>query len=154
MFSAALLKKLQAIPTPFYFYDTKLLAETLKAAKKGAEKHNIELHYALKANANKDILKLIKAAGFGADCVSGNEVKQAAECGFKTDKIVFAGVGKSDGEIRFAIKKNIFCFNCESLEEIKVINAIAKAENKISPHCLADKPKRKCTYTPLYYNRT
>ncbi len=130
MFSAALLKKFQHIPTPFYFYDTKLLGETLKAAIKSAEKHNIELHYALKANSNKDILKLIKTAGFGADCVSGNEVKQAIDCGFKVNNVVYAGVGKSDTEIRFAIKKNIFCFNCESIEEIRVMNAIAKSENK------------------------
>jgi len=130
MFNPAQLKKFQSVHTPFYYYDTKLLQETLKAAEKGAKKHDIELHYALKANSNKNILKLIKNAGFGADCVSGNEVKRASECGFKTDKIVFAGVGKSDEDIRFAIKKNIFCFNCESIEEIKVINEIAKAENK------------------------
>src|SRR5579863_5091774 len=116
MFSPALLKKFQGIATPFYYYDTRLLTETLKAAAKGAKKHDIELHYALKANANKDILKSIKDAGFGADCVSGNEVKRALECGFKASKIVYAGVGKSDEEIRFAIKKNIFCFNCESIE--------------------------------------
>lgn len=140
MFSSSQVKKFQDIPTPFYFYDTKLLGETLKAAKKGAEKHNIELHYALKANSNKDILKLIKNAGFGADCVSGNEVKQALDCGFKASKIVYAGVGKSDAEIRFAIKKNIFCFNCESIEEIKVINAIAKTENKTAHIALRINP--------------
>ena len=140
MFSAALLKKFQHIPTPFYFYDTKLLGETLKAAIKAAQKHNIELHYALKANSNKDILKLVKNSGLGADCVSGNEVKQAIECGFKNTNVVYAGVGKSDTEIRFAIKKNIFCFNCESIEEIKVINAIAKSENKIASIALRINP--------------
>ena len=140
MFSPALLKKFQGVATPFYYYDTKLLAETLKAAAKGAKKHDIELHYALKANANKDILKLIRDAGFGADCVSGNEVKRASECGFKANKIVYAGVGKSDEEIRFAIKKNIFCFNCESIEELKVISAIAKGENKIASIALRINP--------------
>lgn len=140
MFSPALLKKFQRVETPFYYYDTKLLVETLKAAAKGAKKHDIELHYALKANANKDILNLIKDAGFGADCVSGNEVKRASECGFKADKIVYAGVGKSDEEIRFAIKKNIFCFNCESIEELKVINAIAKGENKTASIALRINP--------------
>jgi diaminopimelate decarboxylase len=140
MFNQALLKKMQGISTPFYFYDTKLLRETLKAAKKATEKNDIELHYALKANANKDILKLIKDSGFGADCVSGNEVKRASECGFKAGKIVFAGVGKSDEEIRFAIKKNIFCFNCESNEELKVINGIAKGENKIAHIALRINP--------------
>lgn len=140
MFSQLLLKKFKGVDTPFYYYDTKLLKETLKAATAGAKKHNIELHYALKANANKDILKLIKNAGFGADCVSGNEVKRAYECGFKADKIVFAGVGKSDTEIKYAIKKNIFCFNCESLEEIRVINEIAKSENKFARIALRINP--------------
>src|ERR1035438_3606159 len=107
MFKLQLLKKFQGIQTPFYYYDTKLLEDTLKAARKSANKLDIELHYALKANANRSLLKIIKANGFGADCVSGNEVKRASECGFKADKIVFAGVGKSDADIRLAIKKNI-----------------------------------------------
>ena len=140
MLSQSLLKKIQGIETPFYYYDTGLLKETLKAAKKGAEKYNIDLHYALKANANKNILKYIKDSGFGADCVSGNEVKRAFECGFKANRIVFAGVGKSDEEMRYAIKKNIFCFNCESLEELKVISAIAKSENKKAPVALRINP--------------
>src|SRR5580698_3398710 len=120
MIGKALLEKFKDINTPFYYYDTRLLSETLRAAKESADKYNIELHYALKANSNRKILKLIKGYGLGADCVSGNEVKRALECGFKADKIVFAGVGKSDEEIRVALKKNIFCFNCESIEELKV----------------------------------
>ncbi len=140
MFSASLLKKFQGVATPFYYYDTKLLAQTLSAAGKSAKKHDIELHYALKANSNKNILKLIKAAGFGADCVSGNEVKRASECGFKANRIVFAGVGKSDEDIRFAIKKNIFCFNCESIDELKIINEIAKSESKIANIALRINP--------------
>ncbi|HTB32215.1 MAG TPA: diaminopimelate decarboxylase [Bacteroidia bacterium] len=140
MFSSALLKKFQGVTTPFYYYDTKLLSDTLSVAIKSAEKHDIELHYALKANSNKSILKRIKAAGFGADCVSGNEVKRASECGFKASKIVFAGVGKSDVDIRFAVKKNIFCFNCESVEELKVINEIAKSENKTASVALRINP--------------
>ena len=140
MLSQSLLKKFQGVATPFYYYDTVLLKETLKAAIKGAKKHDIELHYALKANANKNILKLIKDSGFGADCVSGNEVKRASECGFKVDKIVFAGVGKSDEDIRYAIRKNIFCFNCESIEEIKVIDGIAKSEKKMARVALRINP--------------
>src|ERR1700679_648391 len=140
MFNSSLLKKFGSVATPFYYYDTKLLGQTLSAARKSAEKHDIELHYALKANSNKNILKLIKAAGFGADCVSGNEVKRASECGFKANKIVFAGVGKSDEDILFAIKKNIFCFNCESIEELKIINGIAKEENKTAQIALRINP--------------
>ena len=140
MVNPSLLKKFIGVDTPFYYYDTKLLRETLKAATTGAKKYNIELHYALKANANKDILKLIKDSGFGADCVSGNEVKRALECGFKAGKIVFAGVGKSDADIRYAIKKNIFCFNCESVEEVKVINLVAKEEKRMAQIALRINP--------------
>ncbi len=140
MFSPSLLKKFQGIETPFYYYDTKLLSDTLKAARKAAEKQDIELHYALKANANKGVLKLVKDSGFGADCVSGNEVKRAFESGFKAGKIVFAGVGKSDKEIRFAVQKNIFCFNAESIEELKVVNEIAKGENRTAQVALRINP--------------
>jgi len=130
MFSAALIKKFGATPTPFYYYDTDLLRKTLTALQKAAKKHEVEVHYALKANAKKKILKTIKGYGFGADCVSGNEVARAIECGFSPGKVVFAGVGKSDAEITFALKKKIFCFNCESIEEIKIIDALAKKQNK------------------------
>jgi diaminopimelate decarboxylase len=140
MFSTPLVKKFKGVATPFFYYDTGLLAKTLEAAQKNAAKFDIELHYALKANSNKQILKIIKGYGFGADCVSGNEIKRASECGFKANKIVFAGVGKSDVEIRFAVKKNIFCFNCESIEELKIINAIAKSENKTASVALRINP--------------
>lgn len=120
-----LLEKFKATSTPFFYYDTDLLRQTLDAVKKASEKYDVHVHYALKANANKKLLKIIKGFGFGADCVSGNEVNRAIECGFRPGKVVFAGVGKSDDEIIGALKKNISCFNCESVEEIKVINALA-----------------------------
>jgi len=130
MFSAELLNKFRSTPTPFYYYNTDLLQKTLEQASAAAKKYDIEMHYALKANANKRILKLIQKYGTGADCVSVNEVLRAIECGFSADKIVFAGVGKSDEEIRTALKNSIFCFNCESIEEIAIINDIAGKEKK------------------------
>lgn len=71
------------------------------------------------------LLRLISQQGLGADCVSGNEIRQALECGFPADTIVYAGVGKSDAEIELALQHDIFCFNCESLPEIQVIDGIA-----------------------------
>lgn len=115
--------------TPFYYYDIDLLKKTLATVKKAAPKE-YHIHYALKANSNVKILNLIKDAGFGADCVSGNEVKRAYECGFDPSDIVFAGVGKSDAEINFALDKDIFCFNVESKAELTVIDELAKAKNK------------------------
>lgn len=114
--------------TPFYFYDTALLKATL--AELNRTKGDYHVHYAMKANCNDVLLKIIKEAGLGADCVSGNEVKKAVETGFSRDKIVFAGVGKSDEEINYALSTDIFCFNCESIPEMEVIDALAKAKNR------------------------
>ncbi|HTB07048.1 MAG TPA: diaminopimelate decarboxylase [Bacteroidia bacterium] len=129
MFTEDLINKFQSTPTPFYYYDTDLLRKTLDALQKASKKHDIEVHYALKANSNKQILNIISKLGIGADCVSGNEIRRAIESGFPANKIVFAGVGKSDDEIRHALKEKIFCFNCESVEEIKVIEHICKSEH-------------------------
>ena len=85
--------------TPFYFYDLNLLQATLTEIKQCASQSHVHVHYAIKANANPEILKVIKENGFGVDCVSGGEVEAALNAGFAADKIVFAGVGKSDWEI-------------------------------------------------------
>ena len=93
--------KLNSIVTPYYYYDTQLLRKTLEVIKQECEKHeNFHVHYAVKANANPKILRIISQYGFGADCVSGGEIKAAIEAGFPADKVVYAGVGKSDWEIR------------------------------------------------------
>ncbi len=112
--------------TPFYFYDLTLLERTLDIAKKAADKRNFHIHYALKANFNDRILSVIQSKGFGADCVSGNEVEKSIELGFSADKITFAGVGKSDKEIISALKNQIFAFNVESIQELEVINELAE----------------------------
>lgn len=111
--------------TPFYYYDLPLLEQTLDAAKAAADKRNFHIHYALKANFNDRILSLIQSKGFGADCVSGNEVEKSIEIGFPASQITFAGVGKSDKEIIAALKHKIFAFNVESIQELEVINELA-----------------------------
>lgn len=121
------------IPTPFYYYDTELLAETLDAVKQeAAELEGFELHYAIKACANPKILKLIQQAGFGADCVSGGEIKACLESGFPANKIVFAGVGKADWEIELALEAGIEYFNVESIPELEVIAEIAERMGKVA----------------------
>lgn len=124
-FDQRLLSTLSDQETPFYYYDLGLLQSTLEAATVSADRYGFHLHYALKANFNPRILQLIKSAGIGADCVSGNEVKKALEIGFLAEKIVFAGVGKSDKEIRYALEQGIFAFNVESIQELSVINDLA-----------------------------
>jgi diaminopimelate decarboxylase len=116
--------------TPYYHYDLGLLEETLISARSAAQKYNYSIYYAIKANNNPVITKLISNNGFGADCVSGNEVKEALRQGFKRENIVFAGVGKTDAEISFALAKGISCLNCESLEELEVISDIARKMRK------------------------
>lgn len=125
--------------TPFYYYDLSVLKNTLTNLK-SANTANYHIHYALKANSNPRILDIIKEFGFGADCVSGNEVKRAVETGFTSDKIVFAGVGKSDEEINYSLDQNIFCFNVESMPELEVINSLAKAKNKTANVALRINP--------------
>jgi diaminopimelate decarboxylase len=119
------LERLRGIPTPFYFYDLNLLRATLGAAMSEAQKYGYQVHYAMKANFNERILAEMNRSGFGADCVSGKEVLRAIECGIPASKIVFAGVAKTDEEIRIGLTHNIFSFNCESREELEVIDAIA-----------------------------
>src|SRR5690554_582080 len=126
--------------TPFYYYDLNLLENTLDEAQRYASKYNYQIHYALKANTNPSLLKLIQEKGFGADCVSGNEIKKAIEMGFDPAQIVFAGVGKSDEEITSGLTNNIFAFNCESLQEIEVINEIAEQHQKIAQIALRLNP--------------
>jgi len=116
--------------TPFYFYNMELLQKTLEVVRQTADSHSYIIHYAVKANANERILKTIAHYGFGADCVSGNEVKAALSAGFNPRDIVFAGVGKSDEEIDYALRNNIFCFHCESVQELEVINRIASIQGK------------------------
>ena len=127
--------------TPFYYYDTVLLQSTLEAIHKEIEQYpNYHVHYALKANANPRLLEIIQQAGFGADCVSGGEVQRAIDAGFPADKIVYAGVGKSDWEILTALRNDIFCFNVESIPELQVINELAAKESKVVRVCLRINP--------------
>ena len=111
--------------TPYYYYDTNLLDFTLDVLQQAALPHGYRVHYAVKANANPVLLRHISHRGLGADCVSGNEITRALECGFAPSDIVYAGVGKTDSEIALALRHGIFCFNCESLPEIRVIHEIA-----------------------------
>ena len=90
-----------------------------------ALRYEFRLHYAVKANANERLLAVIRDHGLGADCVSGNEIAAVIAAGFSPDSIVYAGVGKSDEEIRLALERGIACFNCESFPELEVINDIA-----------------------------
>ena len=126
-------EKMQSIQTPFYYYDSELLRQTLRTIHDEASRHEgFVVHYAVKANANPKVLRLIREAGLGADCVSGGEVEASIKAGFPASKIVFAGVGKSDWEINIGIDNDIFCFNVESIPELEVINELAASKGKVA----------------------
>ena len=127
------IEKFQSLRTPFYYYDMDLLRATLASINQEAGKHeNFIVHYAVKANANPSVLRCIKQAGLGVDCVSGGEIEAALKAGFSAEKIVFAGVGKSDWEINLGLHAGIYCFNVESIPELEVINELAAQQNTIA----------------------
>lgn len=140
MITQSAISAFQSIETPFYYYDMELLNKTLDLYTSQINKYGYHAHYALKANANPRILEVIQKAGFGADCVSGNEVALAVKSGFAPEKIVYAGVGKSDKEIKTALKSGIFSFNCESVPEIKIINDLAAGMGKVAHVALRINP--------------
>ncbi len=125
------IEKFREVETPFYYYDTKVLRETLACIRREAGKYpNFRVHYAVKANANPKVLAIIRESGLGADCVSGGEIRAAVKAGIPADKIVFAGVGKTDREINLGLDCGISCFNVESLPELEVIDALAAAKGQ------------------------
>ena len=132
MFDHTTLTRFEGLETPFYYYDLALLDKTLKACKSASDKYGFHVHYAFKANFDEKVLKAVQKAGFGADCVSGNEVRKAIQIGFDPEKVVFAGVGKSDKEINVALNNDIYCFNVESVQELGVINTLAAKLGKVA----------------------
>ena len=125
--------KFANLQTPFYYYDTRILRQTLEVIRQETNKMECAVvHYAIKANANPQVLRTIREYGLGADCVSGGEIKAALQAGFSPDKIVFAGVGKADWEINLGLEHGIFCFNVESIPELEIINELAAAKGVVA----------------------
>ncbi len=133
-------EQFKSLKTPFYYYDLNLLRDTLDEIKKQAPENNYHVHYAMKACVNPAVLKTIKEAGLGADCVSGGEVQAALDAGIPTNKIVFAGVGKADWEITLGLENDICGFNVESTAELEVINEIAQQMGKTAKIALRVNP--------------
>ena len=111
--------------TPLYLYSRNQIIQNLRAINAPLADTNHLVCYALKANANPAILKLLKQEGAGADVVSAGELQLALNAGFSPETITFAGVGKRDDEIEYALKSNIFSINAESSQELQVISLVA-----------------------------
>lgn len=125
MLSKNIVDKLALVETPVYLYDIGLLRETLDSVCTAAMKYGYKIHYAIKANFDEKILSIIHEYPVGIDCASGGEIKKAIEAGFDPKTIVYAGVGKKDKELKYAIEKNLLAINCESIQELEVIDALA-----------------------------
>lgn len=130
MFHTDLIKQFQNLKTPFFYYDLDTLHKNIDTIREHGLSRGYYIHFALKANNNTRILKEILDAGFGADCVSGGEIEKSIEVGFSPDQIAFAGVGKSDEEIKIGLKHNVFSFNCESVQEIEILNQFAGQQDQ------------------------
>jgi len=119
--------------TPFYLYSEKQIKENYLNFAKIFSDTNPLICFATKANTNLTIMKMLGKLGSGADVVSGGELLKALKAGIKPKKIVFSGVGKTEEELKLAIKKKILLINVESESEAILINKIGKKINKIIP---------------------
>lgn len=135
------LDRFDGLRTPFYYYDTNLLARTLETVRAALQdRPSWQVHYAVKANHNQRILSQIAQAGLGADCVSGGEIKAALDAGFPASGIVYAGVGKADWEIDLALEAGVGRFNVESSAELRILSERAAVKGLVAPVSLRVNP--------------
>lgn len=125
MITQSALQSFDRIETPFFYYDMDILRSTVDNFASTLKKYGVTAHYAVKANSNDRILQTISGAGIQAECATGNEITLALANGFPAKGIFFDGVAKTDKEIITALKAGIEIFNCESIQEIEVIDALA-----------------------------
>ena len=118
--------------TPFYLYSQNLITHNFMEYTQNLNTANHLLCYSVKANSNLSILSILSDLGSGFDIVSAGELQRVIAAGGDPAKTVFSGVGKTEEEIKFALSKNILCFNIESQEELNTLNKIALAEKKIA----------------------
>jgi diaminopimelate decarboxylase len=119
-----------ALGTPAYIYSKKFFGDKYNEFKDAFKNVNNTLFFATKSNFNLNVIKIFSNLGSGIDVNSGGELFRALKAGFQPDKIIMSGVGKTDEEIKLAIENNILMLKAESLEEIHVIDEIARSLNK------------------------
>lgn len=126
--------------TPLYLYSKNMIIDNFRATDAAFADVAHLICYAMKANSNWQILKLLAQLGSGVDVVSGGEMALALKAGVPGRKIVYAGVGKTDDEMRLGINSGILAFNVESEQELLVINHIAQQMGQRAPVALRINP--------------
>ncbi|MCM8803986.1 MAG: diaminopimelate decarboxylase [Candidatus Omnitrophica bacterium] len=119
-------KIVEKFGTPIYAYSYNFLTNQIDRIKKAFSNFPCKICFSVKSNSNLSLLKIMKENGLGADVVSEGELRKALLAGFLPEDILFAGVGKKEEEIEFAVRKNIFCFNVENEQEIDIIEKYGK----------------------------
>ncbi|MBF0555383.1 MAG: diaminopimelate decarboxylase [Nitrospirae bacterium] len=130
----------EAYGTPLYVYSYKTLLRHFMSYDESFKDFPHIICYALKANSNAAILRAFAAEGGGADIVSGGELFRALKAGIPPEKIVYAGVGKKEDEIIYALNENILMFNVESEQELMAIDRAAAKLGKSAPIALRINP--------------
>ncbi len=136
----AVTKLAEAYGTPLYIYSYNTLLRHFRAYTSAFQDYPHIICFALKANSNIVILRLFAKNGGGADIVSGGELYRALKAGISPQKIVYAGVGKTEEEIRFALRSKILMFNVESEDELREISRIAGIMRLKAPIALRINP--------------
>ncbi len=128
------------LETPFYLYSAAEIKHSCTVIRESGRGYDFKPYYALKANFNPALLKIILQQGFGADIVSGGELYFARRAGFKNDSIVFAGVGKTENELRQAVEAGIASINVESRAELYLLSRVAREEKRRVPIAIRINP--------------
>jgi len=121
------------VGTPFYCYSSATLRRHMRVLRDAFSGIDTLIAYAMKANSNQAVLKLLAREGAGADVVSVGELERAVAAGIAPEKIVFSGVAKTEAEMRRALELGIHCFNVESEPELERLNRVAASMARIAP---------------------
>ena len=145
----------EAVGTPAWVYSAGALrrrARALRAALDGAGLR-ASIHYAVKANGNLAVLRVLAAEGLGADVVSEGELRAARAAGIPASAIVFSGVGKTERELRLALAEDILQINAESAEEVEALSALAAGARPHRPRGAPGQPGRGCPHPRQDHHR-
>src|SRR2546427_3907010 len=119
--------------TPLYVYSQQTLTDHFQRLDRAMAEIDHLICFAVKSNSNQSVLRTLVNLGSGFDIVSGGELQRVLTAGGDPHKCAFAGVGKTEGEIEFALKQGVYSFNAESEPELERINEVATRSKKVAP---------------------